>query len=149
MQDYNEQIKKADEALKTLKQAFQPMPGGAPMDPAMMQQGAPPMDPAMMQQGGAPMDPAMMQQGGAPMDPAMMQQGGAPPPADPAQMEAMISEVMHSVEQVAGAVEQSNQQVAQLQSQLQQMMQEHAMTAAKIDMLEKAINSTSPMEGMA
>ena len=140
MQDYNEQIKKADEVLKTLKQAFQPMPGGAPpMDPAMMQQGgAPPMDPAMMQQGGAP-----------PMDPAMMQQGGAPPPADPAQMEAMVSEVMHAVEQIAGAVEQSNQQVSQLQSQLQQMMQEHAILTSKIDMLEKAINSTSPMEGMA
>ena len=127
MQDYNEQIKKADEVLKTLKQAFQPMPGGAP-----------PMDPAMMQQGGAP-----------PMDPAMMQQGGAPPPADPAQMEAMVSEVMHAVEQIAGAVEQSNQQVSQLQSQLQQMMQEHAILTSKIDMLEKAINSTSPMEGMA
>lgn len=64
------------------KQAFVPMPGGAPMDPAMG--GGAPMDPAMMG-GGAPMDPSMM--GGAPMDPAMMG-GGMVPPTDPMAMAA-------------------------------------------------------------
>lgn len=83
-------LKKAQSILE--KNAFQPMPNGAPpadpaaagappMDPAMAggaPAGAPPMDPAMM--GGAPagappMDPAMM--GGMPMDPSMM--GGMPP----------------------------------------------------------------------
>ena len=130
---YEDQIKKAEELISNLKQAFQPM-GGPPPGA-----GAPPMDPAMMQQGGAP-----------PMDPAMMQQGGAPPAGggDPAQMEAMISEVMSAVEQIAMAMEQDKQVIGQLQQQIQAMQQEHAQIAAKMDVLEKSLNQPSPMEGV-
>lgn len=129
MNDYNDKIKRINELTMTLKQAFQPMPPGAG--------GAPP-----------PMDPAMMQQGAPPMDPAAMQQG-APPPTDPAQIEAMLSEVMSAVEQMAGALEQQGQASAQLQQQLQQIMSEHAQVAGRLDMMEKAIkDSTSPLEGV-
>jgi uncharacterized protein YukE len=139
MNDYNDKIKSINELTMTLKQAFQPMPPGAGGAP-------PPMDPAMMQQGAPPMDPAMMQQQG--MDPAAMQQG-APPPTDPAQIEAMLSEVMSAVEQMAGALEQQGQASAQLQQQLQQIMSEHAQVAGRLDMMEKAIkDSTSPLEGV-
>lgn len=132
MENYDQQIKKANELINTLKQAFQPMPGAAPA-------GAPPMDPAMMQQGGAP-----------PMDPAMMQQqgGGAPPPGDPAQMEAMVSEIMSAVEQLASAVEQDKQIIGQLQQQLQEMGQAHAEIMAKMDAIEKSVGAPSPMEGV-
>ena len=75
-----------DMALKNLelteKEAFVPMPGGAP--PAAPP--GPPMDPAMM--GGAPPMPTGPAMGGMPADPAMM--GGAPPmPMDPAMAGAM------------------------------------------------------------
>ena len=143
MTDYSQKIKEINSLAEILKQAFQPMPpapGGAPPP------GAPPMDPAMMQQQG--MDPAMMQQQG--MDPAMMQQQGAPPPAgDPAQLEAMLSEVMAAVEQMATAMQQQGQISNQLQQQLQQIQSEHMQVGARMDMLEKAIkDSTSPLEGI-
>ena len=90
------------------KRAFVPMPGGAPMDPAMggapmdPAMGGAPMDPAM---GGAPMDPAM---GGAPMDPAM---GGAPmdpamggAPMDPAMMAALAGEMGGEAAPAAGQI---------------------------------------------
>lgn len=147
MDSYEAHIKKAEEIIMNLKQAFQPIPGapaagGAPpMDPAMMAQmqggGAPPMDPAMM---------AQMQGGGAPpMDPAM-----AAPPAggDPAQLEGVVSELMSSMEQIAGALEQFQQQIAQLESGMQSMGQEHAQLLARLDMMEKALNAPSPAEGI-
>ena len=121
---YEKEIEKVDSMIATLKQAFQPMPGGPP-----------------------PGDPAMMQGGGAPMDPAMMQQGG-PPPGDPAQLEAMLSEVMSAVEQVVATVEQDKQVMGQLQQQIQAMQQAHAEIAAKMGVLEKSLNAPSPMEGV-
>ena len=133
MTDYSQKIKEINSLAEILKQAFQPMPpapGGAPPP------GAPPMYPAMMQQQG--------------MDPAMMQQHGAPPPAgDPAQLEAMLSEVMAAVEQMATAMQQQGQISNQLQQQLQQIQSEHMQVGARMDMLEKAIkDSTSPLEGI-
>jgi len=133
---YEKEIEKVDSMIATLKQAFQPMPGGPP-----------PGDPAMMQGGGAPMDPAMMQQGGPPPGDPAMQQGG-PPPGDPAQLEAMLSEVMSAVEQVVATVEQDKQVMGQLQQQIQAMQQAHAEIAAKMGVLEKSLNAPSPMEGV-
>ena len=138
MPNYDEKIARITEMSSMLKKAFQPMPAPAgvppPMDPnAAAAQGAPPMDPAMMAAAG-----------GAPVDP-----NAAPPPADPAQMEAMLSEVMSAIEQIAGAMEQQGQLVGQLQQQLQQTQQEHMQMGAQVQMLEKALkDSMSPMEGV-
>lgn len=139
MTNYGEKIARINEMTTMLKKAFQPTPampapGGAPVDPnAAAAQGAPPMDPAMMAAAG----------GGAPADP------NAAPPADPAQMEAMLSEVMSAIEQIAGAMEQQGQLVGQLQQQLQQTQQEHMQMGAQVQMLEKALkDSMSPMEGV-
>ena len=131
MDSYEAHIKKAEEIIMNLKQAFQPIPG------APAAGGAPPMDPAMM---------AQMQGGDAPpMDPAM-----AAPPAggDPAQLEGVVSELMSSMEQIAGALEQFQQQIAQLESGMQSMGQEHAQLLARLDMMEKALNAPSPAEGI-
>lgn len=141
MYDYEQKISRITELATMLKAAFQPMPGAPP-------QGAPPMDPAMMGGGGAPpMDPAMM--GGAPpMDPAAA--GGAPPPGgDPAQLEAMLSEVMSAIEQMAGAMEQQGQMFAQIQQEVQQLKQENMQIMSQMQMMDKAFkDSTSPMEGV-
>lgn len=147
MTDYKEQIDKANSILHMLKSAYQP---GTPMPPPG---GAPPMDPSQM-------DPAMMAQmqaqgGGAPpMDPAMMaaQGGGAPPPpgggGDPAQMEAMLSEVMSAIEQIAGTVQQQAQTIAQLQQQMQEIGSGQQQNTMRTDLLEKALNAPSPHEGI-
>lgn len=128
MSNYDEKIARITELTTMLKKAFQPMP--AMPAPG----GAPPMDPAMMQ--GAP-----------PQDPNAA--AGAPAPQDPAQLEAMLSEVMSAVEQMAGAMEQQGQLVGQLQQQLQQVQQEHMQMGAQMQMLEKALkDSTSPLEGV-
>jgi hypothetical protein len=140
MANYDEKIARITELSSMLKKAFQPMPampapGGAPpADPNAAAAGAPPMDPAMMAApGGAP-----------PADPNAM-----PPAGDPAQMEAMLSEVMSAIEQIAGAMEQQGQLVGQLQQQLQQVQQESMQMGAQMQMLEKALkDSMSPMEGV-
>lgn len=141
MSHYDEKIARITELATMLKKAFQPMPampapGGAPpADPNAAAAGAPPMDPAMMAAAG----------GGAPMDPAAMPPAGG----DPAQMEAMLSEVMSAIEQIAGAMEQQGQLVGQLQQQLQQVQQEHMQMGSQMQMLEKALkDSMSPMEGV-
>ncbi len=150
MESYDAHIKKAEEIIMNLKQAFQPIPGapaGAPpMDPAMMAQmqgAAPPMDPAMMaqMQGAAPpMDPAMM---------AQMQGGAAPSPGpDAGQLEGIVSELMSSMEQIAGALEQFQQQIGQLEAGMQGMAQENAQLLNRLDMLEKALNAPAPAEGI-
>jgi len=134
MSNYDDKINRINELANMLKKAFQPMPAQAAPG------GAPPMDP------NAAMDPAMMAAaGGAPMDP-----NAAPsPPGDPAQMEAMLSEVMSAIEQMAGAMEQQGQLVGQLQQQLQQVQQEHMQMGSQMQMLEKALkDSMSPMEGV-
>lgn len=139
MSNYDEKIARVNDLTTMLKSAFQPMPAmPAPV-------GAPPQDPNAAAAAGAPMDPAMM--GGAPADPAMA--GAAPAPQDPAQLEAMLSEVMSAIEQMAGAMEQQGQLVGQLQQQLQQVQQEHMQMGAQMQMLEKALkDSTSPLEGV-
>jgi hypothetical protein len=139
MSHYDEKIARITELSSMLKKAFQPMPA----QPAPG--GAPPMDPNAAAAAGAPqMDPAMMAAaGGAPVDP------NAAPPADPAQMEAMLSEVMSAIEQIAGAMEQQGQLVGQLQQQFQQVQQENMQMGAQVQMLEKALkDSMSPMEGV-
>lgn len=141
MIDFEEQIKKADEIMKMLKEAYQP--GMAPPPP-----GAPPMDPAMAAQQGMPppMDPAqagMMPPGG---DPAA--QGQPPPGGDPAQMEAMLSEVMSAVEQIAGTLQQQASQLQQLQAQVQEMGASHQQNSMRTDFLEKALKAPAPMEGV-
>ena len=139
MSQYDEKIARVTELANMLKSAFQPMPAMTPPG------GAPPADPNAAP-AGAPMDPAMM--GGAPpADPAMT--GAAPAPQDPAQLEAMLSEVMSAIEQMAGAMEQQGQLVGQLQQQLQQVQQEHMQMGSQMQMLEKALkDSTSPLEGV-
>ncbi len=133
MTDFSKKISELNAFAETLKQAFQPMP---PMPP---QGGG--MDPAAMaaQQG---MDPAAM---------AAQQGGGAPaaPSGDPAQMEAMMSEIMSAVEQVAAAIDQQGKVVEQLKQQAQQSQAENMQITSRLDMLEKAIkDSTSPLEGL-
>lgn len=134
MTDYTQKIEAAESLSKMLKQAFQPMPPAAPpgMDPAMMAQ----------QQGGGqpPTDPAMAAQGGMPT--------GAPPAGDPSQqIEGVLSELMGAVEQLAGAMEQNKQIVAQLQAQAEQTNKEHIELMTRFQMIEKAINQPSPVEG--
>ena len=63
----------------------------------------------------------------------------AAPSGDPAQMEAMMSEIMSAVEQVAAAIEQQGKVVEQLKQQAQQSQSENMQLASRLDMLEKAI----------
>jgi hypothetical protein len=137
MSHYDAKIARITELTDMLKKAFQPMPAQAAPG------GAPPTDPNAT--AAPPVDPAMMAAaGGAPMDPNAM-----PPAGDPAQMEAMLSEVMSAIEQIAGAMEQQGQLVGQLQQQLQQVQQEHMQMGSQMQMLEKALkDSMSPMEGV-
>ena len=133
MTDYKEQIDKANSILHMLKSAYQP---GTPMPPPG---GAPPMDPSQI-------DPAMMAQ-------MQAQGGGAPPPppgggGDPAQMEAMLSEVMSAIEQIAGTVQQQAQTIAQLQQQMQEIGSGQQQNTMRTDLLEKALNAPSPHEGI-
>jgi hypothetical protein len=83
------------DSLAATKAAFQAMP---PMPPP----GAPPMDPAMMQGGAPPMDPAA--QAGAPPAP-----GGDP-------------QVMESLQQIVGGLEEMSQRIEALETAQQHIM---------------------------
>lgn len=142
--DFAQKIKSLENISTMLKQAFQPVPAAAPAG-GMPPQGG---DPAMMGGGGAPMDPAAM--GGAPMDPAAA--GGAPPPGGDggqamAQIESILSEVMSAVEQLAAKVEQVGQMAAQSDAKYQELVSAHTQMMSKLEMMDKAINASSPYEG--
>lgn len=163
MSDTTNQLRDAIDTLRgikaQIKQAFTPMPqdmpqqamaGAPPMDPAMMggamPPGAPPMDPAMA--GGAapmpaqaapPMDPAMaggaMPPGAPPMDPTA---GGAPVP--PEDIGAVIDQVMASMEEIIGVIQELGAQNQELSARLD------ALEQAQQTLIED-LQNPAPMDG--
>lgn len=159
-QSFQDRIQEIDVTLAMLKSAFQPTPpaappGAPPMGPAMMG-GAPPpgapMDPSMMGGAppGAPVDPSMMGAApppGAPMDPSM---GGAPAPGGggiPPELESSMAEIMSVIENLAGALEQGKRETANATAEARSSREEMIELRARLDMMEKALKSSSPLEG--
>ena len=81
------------------------------------------------------------------MDPSMM--GGAPPPPGgmPPEMEQVISQLMTGMDELAGMVEQQNQQLKTTLSQLAETRSSVARLEAQFGAMEKMLQQPAPFEG--